>query len=408
MNAKKDKKKKKSPWVRPRHRVFRALLSVTLGPYIRLRYGVKVEKYRGKGPCLVLFNHQTPSDQFFVGMSFRDPVYYLATEDIFSMGPVSSVIRYLVAPIPIKKQTTDVRAVLNCIKVAGEGGTIAIAPEGNRTYSGHTEYMAPAIAPLARRLGLPILLYRIEGGYGAQPRWSDVIRRGPMRCYVSEVIPPEAYADMTDDELMERIRAGLWVDESTPDGPYRHKRRAEYLERAMYVCPRHGLSEFHSRGDTVTCKTCGLALRYTENKTLEAVGDADFPFTSVSAWYDYQKDFINALDITPYTDTPLYRDTATLSEVIPYKKKKTLVKAAAVTLYGDRMVLEGGEEPLILPFEEVTAASVLGRNKLNLYHGKKVYQLKGGKRFNALKYLHLYHHFQNLRNGDRHEQFLGL
>ena len=56
------------------------------------------------------------------------------------------------APIPIKKQTMDITAVKNCILVAREGGTICIAPEGNRTYSGRTEYMRPSIASLAKKL----------------------------------------------------------------------------------------------------------------------------------------------------------------------------------------------------------------------------------------------------------------
>ena len=69
------------------------------------------------------------------------------------MGPLSALIRYLVAPIPIQKQATDVAAVMTCICLAREGGTIAIAPEGNRTYSGKTVYINPAIA-----FGFPMLL----------------------------------------------------------------------------------------------------------------------------------------------------------------------------------------------------------------------------------------------------------
>ena len=133
-------KKKSSAWVKPRHKLVRALLSVTLGPVSRLRYGVRVKPLpkAETRQMLILYNHQTAFDQFFVGMAVRQPIYYLATEDIFSMGFLSSLIRYLVAPIPIKKQTTDVRAVMNCLRVAREGGSIAIAPEGNRTYSGRT------------------------------------------------------------------------------------------------------------------------------------------------------------------------------------------------------------------------------------------------------------------------------
>ena len=132
--------KRQKKWVKFRHRVVRFLLSGPLGAYSRLKYNIKLDKFKSdiKGPYLILYNHQTAFDQFFVGVSFREPIYYVATEDIFSNGWVSSLIRYLVEPIPIKKQTTDVRAILNCMKVMKEGGNIAIAPEGNRTYSGKT------------------------------------------------------------------------------------------------------------------------------------------------------------------------------------------------------------------------------------------------------------------------------
>lgn len=171
----KNKSKQKKKWMRPRHYVVRNLANLVLRPYSYVKYGVRVERFReqGKRPYLVLFNHQTAFDQFFVGMAFKGPIYYLASEDIFSKGVISSLLRYLVAPIPIKKQTTDIKAILTCIRVAREGGTIAIAPEGNRTYSGKTEYMSPSIATLARKLGMPIALLRLEGGYGVHPRWSE-------------------------------------------------------------------------------------------------------------------------------------------------------------------------------------------------------------------------------------------
>ena len=178
METKKPNKKKK--WIRPRHAVVRNLAYAVLYPYSRVKYGIKVRKFKEQGdrPYLVLYNHQTPFDQFFVAMAFRGPVYYMATEDIFSLGWISSVLRWLVAPIPIRKQTTDIQSVMNCIRIAREGGTIAIAPEGNRTYSGRTEYMNPAISGLIKKLKLPVALFRIEGGYGIEPRWSDVTRRG--------------------------------------------------------------------------------------------------------------------------------------------------------------------------------------------------------------------------------------
>ena len=402
---KQPKPKKKQPWIRPRHKVIRNILYYTLGTYSKLRYNAKVEKFAEweDRPYCILLNHQTPFDQFFVGMSVKGNIYYLATEDIFSMGWVSDLIRWLIAPIPIKKQASDVRAVMTCIRVAREGGSICIAPEGNRTYSGRTEYMSPAIIPLAKKMGMPILLYRLEGGYGVMPRWGDAVRKGRMRCYVSRVIMPEEYKTMTDEELYETVKEGLYVNEACVDGVYKSEKTAEYLERLLYVCPHCGLSTFESRRDTVTCLSCGRKARYTAAKELEG----DFPYRFVAEWYDAQEDFVNALDVTEKPE-PLYVERAKVSEVIPYEKKVVLDKNAAVELYGHSIAvtLKGVER--VFSFDEVAAVTVLGRNKLNIYHDDRIYQLKGDKRFNAVKYVHMFHRYKNIKRGNDHERFLGL
>ena len=397
--------KKKKKWIYPRHQVVRNLLYLVMYPYCRLKFGVKIERMKDQQnrPYLILLNHQMVFDQFLVGMAFKGPIYYVATEDIFSLGWVSSIIRYLIAPIPIKKQTTDVQAVRTCYKVAKEGGTIAIAPEGNRTYSGKTEHMNPAIASLAKTLNLPIAFFRIEGGYGVQPRWCDKARRGKMRGYFSRVIMPEEYKEWSNDELYHVIQKELYVNEAKVTTNYYHRKNAEYMERLFYVCPHCGLSIFESHGDKVACKTCNREYQYLATKELKGVGfDSQFRF--INDWYEYQKDFVNKLDINEYIDRPMYSEQASFSEVIVYKNKKMIRKNAVVELYGDRVLIDDN----VFPFAEITAASVLGRNKLNIYYDKKVYQLKGSKRFNAIKYVHMYYRYKNVNKGEGNEQFLGL
>lgn len=398
--------KKNDSWLKRRHSVVRNILYAVIYPYSRLVYGITIKKFKEqeKRPYLILYNHQTAFDQFFVGMSFSGPLYYVASEDIFSKGWISSVIRFLVAPIPIKKQTTDVRAVMNCIRVAKEGGSIAIAPEGNRTYSGKTEYMNGAIASLAKKLKLPIAIYKIEGGYGVHPRWSDKVRRGKMRSGVSRVIMPEEYADMSQDTLLALIQKEMLVDEGNAEKKFLSAHRAEYLERAMYVCPFCKLSEFESNKSIIKCKKCGREIEYGEDTRLTGIG-FDFPFKHVTEWYDYQKTHINSLDMTALTDAPVYTDRASLSEVIVYKEKILISKMSEIQLFGDRIVIDGER---VFPFAEVTAMSVLGKNKLNIYHGGKVYQLKSDKRFNALKYVNFYFRYRNIIGGNSDVEFLGL
>lgn len=405
-----SKKNKRKKWIKPRHRVARNILGVFLKPYCAIKYGIKVKKFKNpeKSPYLILFNHQTGFDQFFVGAAFKDPIYYMATEDIFSNGWVSSLIKYLVEPIPIKKQTTDLKAIMTCIRVAKEGGSIAIAPEGNRTYSGKTVYMSPSIAPLARKLGMPIALFRIEGGYGVQPRWSDVVRKGKMKAYVSRVITPDEYKNMSDDQLFNIIKSELDINEATLDGKFTHKKLAERLERSMYFCPDCGLSTFESKNDIISCKKCSKAIRYLPTKELEGVG-FDFPYNFVLDWYEAQEKCVNSLDLEADGDT-LFYDEKILSfrEVIPYERKKLISDNAKIKLYGNRAELEFDKNTMVCRFEDSSAFTVLGKNKLNIYFDGKIYQIKGDEHFNALKYVHFYHRYKNIVKGEAYVQFLGL
>jgi len=402
--------KKKEKWMKFRHRVVWVLLYPILWLVTQIKFPIKVTRFREQKdrPFLILMNHQTPFDQFFVCMAFKGPIYFIASEDILSNGLVSRVIRYLVAPIPIKKQAGDFSAVMTVLRVAREGATIAMAPEGNRTYSGKTEYINPAVAGLAKKMKLPIALFRIEGGYGKEPRWSSVTRSGKMRGYVHRVIEPEEYAKLSNEELYQQICEGLYVNEGVADGLYKSSKRAEYLERAMYVCPFCGLAEFESHGNEAECKSCHRKILYGEDKSLTGIG-FDFPFRFMTQWYDYQKKFVNSLDILQFDREPAFRDRARVSEVILNKRKQMLRKDASLWLYGDRVVVdEGSSDALTFPFSEVTAMSCLGRNKLNIYHGSSVYQFKGSKRFNALKYVNFYYRHKNISRGDLNGEFLGL
>lgn len=402
--------KKKETWKKPRHRVVWCLLYPILWLLTVIKFGPKVESFKKqhKRPFLILMNHQTPFDQFFVCMAFRGPIYFVASEDILSNGWVSRLIMWAQAPIAIKKQAGDFSAVMKILRVAKEGATIAMAPEGNRTYSGKTECINPAVAGLAKKMKMPIALFRIEGGYGKEPRWSNVTRSGKMRAYVSRVMEPEEFADMTSEELYEQIKEGLYVHEGIDDGLYKSKRKAEYLERAVYVCPFCGFAPFESHGNEVECLNCHRRISYGENKSLTGVG-FEFPFRFMTQWYDYQQSYVNGLDTTQMVDEAVFSDRVKLSEVILNQRKQLLRKDAKVNLYGDRITLdEGTDRELVLPFEEVTAASCLGRNKLNVYHGSHVYQFKGSKRFNALKYVNFYYRYKNIIRGDIHGEFLGL
>ena len=106
-----SKKKSGERFLRFRHRVVKKILVCTVGIYGILRYRIRIKPLGEKKErqYLILFNHQTAFDQFFVGMVFKKPVYYLASEDLFSNG--IGLTRNLISldTIPLEKRSSDAR-----------------------------------------------------------------------------------------------------------------------------------------------------------------------------------------------------------------------------------------------------------------------------------------------------------
>ena len=134
----------------------------------------------------------------------------------------------------------------------------------------------------------------------------------------------------------------------------------------------------------------------------------NFNFRFVSDWYDYQKKEILSLDLSPYYDKPIYTELSSVKEVIPYTEKISVYKNAKISLYGNRIVAEENGEASEYLFDEVSSLAVLGKNKLNIYVGKRIFQLKSDKRFNALKYVNIFYRYQQIKKGDNNGEFLGL
>lgn len=405
------KKKKQKKWLKARHKIMRNIVNVILTPYAYFKYGMRVKRFKNKAKrqYLVLFNHQTAFDQFFVGMAFKGATYYVASEDLFNHGFASRFIEWAVKPIKIKKQATDIRAVLDCKKVASEGGTIALSPEGNRTFSGITRPFKKSITGLAKILKLPIAFFKIEGGYGVQPRWCDKLRKGRMTAGVSRILEYDDFKNLSDDKLYAVIERELYQNEAMVSGEFKGKNLAAFMERCIYICPKCGLSEFKSDGDKITCTHCGLSANYTKTKQFVS-NDGDFPFEFVADWIDYQENFVNNLDMNSICGE-IYSDNVKIYSVTPYKSKKLLEKKGKITVFGDKLTLGLCGKNCEMPFKEVSVITVLGKNKLNIYHNDKVYQIVGNKRFNAVKYVNLCYRYKNqnvIGEENSNGKFLGL
>ena len=238
-----------------------------------------------EGPYLVLPNHANAYDQFFVGCSFpKRHMYFVVSEHAFRQKLVSFLMRALFGPISRTKGSADASAVRSILRVLRRGNSVCLFPEGNRSWDGRTARLHPATGKLVKLAKVPVMTYRITGGYLADPRWAHTLRKGPIRGGVVKVYAPEDLAKLTPEEITGRIEADLFIDPEANTLPYPGSRLAEGLEEALFLCPRCGkLGALHGRGDKFACE-CGLRAVYGETGKLTG----DTPCSSIAAWDDWQ------------------------------------------------------------------------------------------------------------------------
>ena len=378
-------KKKQKHWVKKRHAAVFAFLRFAMAPFLWLRYHYRAEKAPiRKGPCIVLSNHQATMDPFFISKAFPFQLYFYASDDLFNLK-VSPLIRYLAAPIPKSKSVADLKAVMISLRVLREGGAIGITPEGNRTLSGRLWEMGDSVAKLVKTAKVPLVLFNLCGGYGTDPRWGVKIRRGTKFVgRVRRILTPEEYAGMSDEELFGIIKNELDVDDTLSGERYKSRRRAEYIERALYMCPVCGsIGTIHSHGTGFCCTSCKTEAEYTEDlKISPPVGG----YSRIYEWYEWERQEIvrRILGGEKISDGDiLFRESVKL-------QKKIKLPGNTVTLDKDSLMISGGGAETRYPLAEIDAITAVGKKKFNFYYKGIILQVKGGKRFCAIKYVHAF------------------
>ena len=91
-------------WSKKRHSIITAIISPFLKAYFRFKfnYKVKKEKLPDEG-AIILSNHSTFWDPFFISVKFNKPIYYMCSIHMFQNKFLGKLIKFLVAPIPKEK-----------------------------------------------------------------------------------------------------------------------------------------------------------------------------------------------------------------------------------------------------------------------------------------------------------------
>jgi 1-acyl-sn-glycerol-3-phosphate acyltransferase len=194
-------------WIYELVRVLTTLYGWT---FFRAR-GIDADKVPPSGPVILAPNHFSFMDHFFLGISLRRKVRFMAKSQLFK--PPMQFIYTHGGVFPVRRGARDEEAFITAEKILDEGGCLAMYCEGGRSRTGNVgEHGAkPGIGRLALETGavvVPVAIYgssRVRNWKRAEFPKVTVLYGDPFR-YEQVKAPAREQSRLVAEEILGEIK----------------------------------------------------------------------------------------------------------------------------------------------------------------------------------------------------------
>jgi 1-acyl-sn-glycerol-3-phosphate acyltransferase len=139
----------------------RVLTTIYAWVFFRAR-GIHAEKVPPEGQAIVAPNHFSFMDHFFLGISIRRKVRFMAKSQLFK--PPMQWIYTHGGVFPVRRGVQDEEAFITANRILADGGLIAMYCEGGRSRTGQlSDQPKRGIGRLALESGAPVVPVAIHG-----------------------------------------------------------------------------------------------------------------------------------------------------------------------------------------------------------------------------------------------------
>jgi 1-acyl-sn-glycerol-3-phosphate acyltransferase len=208
------------------YEVVRILMSLIAWVLFRAR-GYHPERVPAAGPVILAPNHASFLDHFFLGVSLRRKVQFMAKSQLFK--PPMDLVFSHGGVFPVRRGYDDEDAFVTAVAVLDRGGVVAMYAEGGRSRTGElSDKPRRGIGRLALLSGAPIVPVAIHGSYRVR-NWKR-LQFPKIRVYYGD---PIAYqrVEATTRESEQAVAEAIFAE-----------------VRALYAETRPGSAEHSSAG----------------------------------------------------------------------------------------------------------------------------------------------------------------
>jgi len=387
--------------VKLRHYVLTRIIAPFVRFFVKRSYKLKMKHYKAlkkKGPFVILGNHSINIDPIIMGLHFPFHVYFIATEQVFNLGFLSSLLKYIVNPIKKSKSVSDMETIRKTKRIVEQGGSIGIFPEGNTSYSGQTGIIQPATVKLIKLLKIPVIILNMKGLYLSYPRWSIYRKKGHSHSFIKKIITPEMYLNWSDEYLYEVLKSELHVnafeDQAESQVMYRGKKIAHGLEKLIFMDLKTNKPFVtYTKDNQLLSKDSDFKLTYLPNGRVTDQDGNEMTLIEMEkrvkiAYFNYYKQVVG---------DKLFEEDVKLNESLSNRKIK--LGTYRLTLYKTHLLLENVHKSFILSYDEITNIVMQGKYQIIVYAKDTTYILKLDRYSSIYKYVLTFQYYQYIQLG---------
>lgn len=217
------------------------MLKAILTPVFFVFWRVRTEGRRhvpGHGPAILASNHQSFADSFFIPLTVRRKVTFLAKAEYFDSWKTKWFFR-AAGQIPIRRGggSDSERALATAREVLQRGRLLGVYPEGTRTLDEYVHKGRTGVVRLASESGVPVIPIGVSGTVDVQPVGLSYMR--PFRTVTIRFGPPVQIGPLDDPSSAREATDALMREIADLSGSKYHD---------SYIPRKKSRPERHARG----------------------------------------------------------------------------------------------------------------------------------------------------------------